>query len=136
MTDEEREQQRISFAFGNAKLHNPDITREMVAEQSRLLAEKVKDDVDEAVAETKIRSEKLNLEDEARVKKEKCPEVKCFFWVLPGGRADVSGKVHANVDESIRNGKWVDFPNGGCSHHLKCSRLFPESNNDFFEPEI
>lgn len=32
MTEEEREAQRRSFAYGNAKLHNPSITRELVDE--------------------------------------------------------------------------------------------------------
>lgn len=30
MTPEERREQRISFAYGNVSMHNPDVTREMV----------------------------------------------------------------------------------------------------------
>lgn len=30
MTDAEREEQRRSFAYGNVKLHNPNLTREQV----------------------------------------------------------------------------------------------------------
>lgn len=32
MTEEERRAQRISFAYGNAKIENPNITRNMVIE--------------------------------------------------------------------------------------------------------
>lgn len=37
MTEEEKEKQRISFAFGNASISNPNITREMVIEEARKL---------------------------------------------------------------------------------------------------
>lgn len=35
MTPEQREEQRISFAFGNASLGNPDVTRQMVEDAAR-----------------------------------------------------------------------------------------------------
>ena len=35
MTPEEQEAQRRSFAFGNANIDNPDVTREMVDEAAR-----------------------------------------------------------------------------------------------------
>jgi hypothetical protein len=43
---EMRRLQRISFAYGNAAIDNPDITREMVEEQARILdnASKTTDD--------------------------------------------------------------------------------------------
>lgn len=34
VSDEERWQQRISFAYGNTKMHNDNITREMVEDQA------------------------------------------------------------------------------------------------------
>lgn len=37
ITPEEREAQRRSFAYGNTKIENDRITREMVAEQDELL---------------------------------------------------------------------------------------------------
>ena len=37
ITDEEREAQRRSFAYGNTKIENDRITREMVDEQDELL---------------------------------------------------------------------------------------------------
>ena len=46
MTDDERERQRRSFAFGNVSIHNPDVTREMVDE----VAEKM---IDEEVAKAR-----------------------------------------------------------------------------------
>jgi hypothetical protein len=36
-TDEEREQQRRSFAYGNTNIENPRITREMVDEEAERL---------------------------------------------------------------------------------------------------
>ena len=38
MTPEERESQRRSFVYGNVKLHNPEVTREMVDEVGDELA--------------------------------------------------------------------------------------------------
>lgn len=32
MSDDERREQRISFAYGNIHIENPDVTRQMVAE--------------------------------------------------------------------------------------------------------
>ena len=37
MTPEERRLQRISFAYGNASIENPNITREMVEEEDKEL---------------------------------------------------------------------------------------------------
>ena len=37
MTDEERFEQRISFAYGNASMSNPNITKQMVREQAEKL---------------------------------------------------------------------------------------------------
>jgi len=37
MTPEEREAQRRSFAFGNANIDNPDVTRELVDEVAERL---------------------------------------------------------------------------------------------------
>ena len=42
MTPEEREEQRRSFAYGNAALSNPNITREMVDDAAERLAEEEK----------------------------------------------------------------------------------------------
>ncbi len=44
MSSEDAREQKISFAYGNAHLHNPNITREMVREQLEKLEQ-------EAVAE-------------------------------------------------------------------------------------
>lgn len=41
MTDAEREAQRQSFAYGNVKLHNDAITREMVADASERLQRRI-----------------------------------------------------------------------------------------------
>jgi len=35
MTNEERQEQRISFAFGNANIENPNVTRESVEEVAK-----------------------------------------------------------------------------------------------------
>jgi hypothetical protein len=35
MTKEERDQQRISFAYGNMSIHNPAITREIIEKEFR-----------------------------------------------------------------------------------------------------
>ena len=40
MTPEQREAQRQSFAYGNTKFENDDITRETIARASRELADK------------------------------------------------------------------------------------------------
>ena len=37
MTDEQREEQRRSFAYGNTSLENDDITREMIDRQAEAL---------------------------------------------------------------------------------------------------
>lgn len=37
VSDDEREAQRRSFAYGNTKIENDRVTREMVAEQDELL---------------------------------------------------------------------------------------------------
>ena len=37
MTDEEKQEQRRSFAFGNAAIENELVTREMIDEQDELL---------------------------------------------------------------------------------------------------
>lgn len=37
MTDEERFEQRISFAYGNVSMGNPSITKQMVREQAEKL---------------------------------------------------------------------------------------------------
>ena len=42
-TKKEREAQRQSFAYGNTNLHNPSITREVVAEAARELEEEEKE---------------------------------------------------------------------------------------------
>jgi hypothetical protein len=39
-TPEQKEEQRRSFAFGNAKIENPRVTREMVNEEAEALKEK------------------------------------------------------------------------------------------------
>lgn len=38
MSPEEREAQRVSFAYGNSKIENDQITRDSVKEQAKLLA--------------------------------------------------------------------------------------------------
>lgn len=43
MTSEEKEAQRQSFAYGNVKLHNDKITREMISKCSQDLDEDVLD---------------------------------------------------------------------------------------------
>lgn len=37
ITPQEQWAQRVSWAYGNVSLHNPDVTREEVEEQARLL---------------------------------------------------------------------------------------------------
>lgn len=45
MSDEEREAQRRSFAYGNVALHNPDVTRAMID----AAADKLKGDQSEGI---------------------------------------------------------------------------------------
>lgn len=40
ISPEEKEEQRRSFAFGNANIENPRVTREMVDEEAEALKEK------------------------------------------------------------------------------------------------
>ena len=40
MTDNDREQQRRSFAYGSAKIENDDVTREMVDKAAERLGQK------------------------------------------------------------------------------------------------
>lgn len=40
LTPEQKERQRISFAYGNAAFENPLITRAMVEEQARLMKQR------------------------------------------------------------------------------------------------
>ncbi len=42
MTTEEKEIQRQSFAYGNAKIENDDITKEFVAEAAKQLAKEIR----------------------------------------------------------------------------------------------
>lgn len=66
-----------------------------------------------------------------------CPKEKCFFWIPPGGLADMSGGTYQSLAESFQNGKWVPFPNGGCSCTLgKCTRLHADGDADFFEETL
>jgi len=44
ISDTERAAQRISFAYGNVKLHNDKITREMVEEQSDNVDRKIEEE--------------------------------------------------------------------------------------------
>jgi len=37
MSDEEREEQRRSFAHGNVSLHNPNVTRELIDQEAEKL---------------------------------------------------------------------------------------------------
>lgn len=41
MTDNDKEQQRRSFAYGSAKIENDDVTREMVDKAAERLGQKV-----------------------------------------------------------------------------------------------
>jgi hypothetical protein len=63
-----------------------------------------------------------------------CPKEKCFHWICPGGAADMSGQVYKDLQESFQKGKWVKFPDGGCSCSEKCVRLHPDSSEDWYEP--
>jgi len=67
---------------------------------------------------------------------DECPKEKCFFWICPGGAADMSGQIHQSLADSFKNGKWVKFPEGGCSCSSKCARIHPESTEDWFEPTL
>jgi hypothetical protein len=64
----------------------------------------------------------------------KCPKEKCWHWICPGGAAEMSGGTFKTLKESFKKGKWVSFPDGGCSSPEKCIRLNPEAKEDFFEP--
>ncbi len=57
MTPEEKEAQRISFAYGNTKIENDDITREMVVEQSEKLREENKPEQVKLTRDEKLRAE-------------------------------------------------------------------------------
>ena len=47
----------------------------------------------------------------------------------------MSGGIHQSLDESFKKGKWVSFPDGGCSCcHGKCNRIHEDGEVDFFEP--
>ncbi len=37
------------------------------------------------------------------MKSNECPQDKCFHWVAPGGRADMSGKTYKNIQEALKN---------------------------------
>ncbi len=63
-----------------------------------------------------------------------CPKEKCFFWIKPGGSADMSGKRYGNIQEALKKGKFTPFPDGGCSCTKKCSRIHKEETVDYFEP--
>lgn len=39
MTPESKEKQRVSFAYGNANIENPDVTRETVVKMAEMLAQ-------------------------------------------------------------------------------------------------
>lgn len=63
-----------------------------------------------------------------------CPKEKCFYWICPGGAADMSGKTYATVEDAFKKGKWQSFPDGGCSCLKKCSRLHEDGEGDYYEP--
>jgi len=66
---------------------------------------------------------------------EECPKERCFFWIPPGGFADMSGEVFYTLDESFEKGDWVEFRFGGCSCAFgSCSRIYKDGDNDYFEP--
>lgn len=64
MTPEQREEQRISFAYGNANLHDPNITREDVlfAAASRMCLE---DEVDRKLRREDMEEESLRRRSRA-----------------------------------------------------------------------
>lgn len=62
-----------------------------------------------------------------------CPKDDCFYWITPGGAADMSGQIYQSLEESFAKGKWKEFPDGGCSCRHKCSRLHDDSKTDYFE---
>jgi len=63
-----------------------------------------------------------------------CPKDDCFHWVCPGGSADISNKTHKSIQESLKNGQWVRFPEGGCACTFgKCSRIHENEVVDYFE---
>lgn len=47
----------------------------------------------------------------------------------------MSRKTHKSVQDAFKDGKWVSFPEGGCSCTWgSCNRIDPASEDDFFEP--
>jgi hypothetical protein len=63
-----------------------------------------------------------------------CPKRACFFYIPPGGAADMSGQRYKNVLEAFKKGKWKRFPDGGCSCLQPCVRIDPTAKDDYFEP--
>jgi len=66
-----------------------------------------------------------------------CPEKYCFFWVRPGGRANMSDHPHPSLEEALESPDgWVDFPNGGCACSLgTCTRHnAADGDHDWYEP--
>lgn len=66
-----------------------------------------------------------------------CPGRYCFFWVPPGGIADMSGHIYRSLAEAMRRSDGlVDFPLGGCACSFGlCTRLDPiAGDHDWYEP--
>ena len=68
---------------------------------------------------------------------EVCPGLYCYHWIMPGGSADMSRRIHGSVEEALSGSSgWQVFPDGGCSCSFGlCSRLDPvHSTKDWYEP--
>lgn len=66
---------------------------------------------------------------------EPCPEDACWFWIPPGGMADMSGLTYKNIETALQKIEWTKFPFGGCSCTFgKCKRIHEDGTIDFFEP--
>lgn len=66
-----------------------------------------------------------------------CPGHYCFFWVPPGGSADMSGATFGSFEEAVRQrSSWTTLPQGGCGCSFgTCTRFDPVAGDrDLYEP--
>lgn len=79
----------------------------------------------------------MNWIKEQRPPADICPEKYCEFWVPPGGKADMSGRVYRSLREAMGpHDGWVDFPEGGCACTFgSCTRnKAAVGDRDWYEP--
>ena len=66
-----------------------------------------------------------------------CPERYCFFWLEPGGSADISARVYSSLDEALNEGVFTPFPEGGCRCRFGvCTRLRGATGQRVHQPGL